>query len=197
MSRAVEALRIVRTLQPSLRTPARVALFAPRCTIALLIGALMVMRLPMLPPSWVSWPLCAIGAGCWLFARRARWAGALLFGFGWACVISAHALALRIPPGLVGETVVVSGRIVGLPQRDDRLQRFDLRADEAGNATIGNLPGVAARLLHLSWDSSEHTPAPGERWRLPLRLKRPRGTMNPGGFDFERWALQRRIAANG
>lgn len=175
----------------------RIALFAPRCAIALLIGALAVMRLPALPSAWIAISLCAIGAGWWLFARRARWGGALLFGFGWACVISAHALALRIPPALVGETVVVSGRIVGLPQRDDRLQRFDLRADVASNTAGSNAAGVGGRLLHLSWDSKEHNPAPGERWRLPLRLKRPRGTMNPGGFDFERWALQRRIAANG
>lgn len=202
ISRAVAALRSGRTLQPATGKSARIALFAPRCAIALLIGALVVMRLPMLPPAWVAWPLSMVGAGWWLFGRRARWVGALLFGLGWACVISAHALALRIPPSLVGETVLVSGRVVGLPQRDDRLQRFDLRADVAengiaGNAVAGNPPGVAGRLLHLSWDSKQHAPAPGERWRLPLRLKRPRGTMNPGGFDFERWALQRRIAANG
>jgi competence protein ComEC len=174
------------------RAAVPVALFAPRCAIALLLGALVVMRLPSLPASWVGLSLCAIGAGWWVFAKRMRWAGALLFGFGWACVIAAHALALRIPPALVGDTVVVSGRIVGLPQRDDRLQRFDLRADLSANPQ-----GIGGRLLHLSWDSRDLTPAPGERWRLPLRLKRPRGTLNPGGFDFERWALQRRIAANG
>ena len=38
---------------------------------------------------------------------------------------------------------------------------------------------------------------PGERWRLTVRLKRPRGLANPHAFDFEPWALARGIRAAG
>jgi competence protein ComEC len=38
---------------------------------------------------------------------------------------------------------------------------------------------------------------PGQRWRLPVRLKRPHGLMNPHGFDFERWMFQQDLGANG
>ena len=37
----------------------------------------------------------------------------------------------------------------------------------------------------------------GEWWQLDARLKRPRGTVNPHGFDFEAWQLERGIAASG
>jgi competence protein ComEC len=37
----------------------------------------------------------------------------------------------------------------------------------------------------------------GERWQLIVRLKRPHGTVNPHGFDFEAWALAENIRATG
>lgn len=38
---------------------------------------------------------------------------------------------------------------------------------------------------------------PGDRWRLTVRLKRPHGYLNPGGFDYEAWMLERGIRATG
>ncbi len=38
---------------------------------------------------------------------------------------------------------------------------------------------------------------PGERWQLAVRLKRPRGLVNPGGMDYERWLFRRAVAATG
>ncbi len=37
----------------------------------------------------------------------------------------------------------------------------------------------------------------GERWYLTVRLKRPHGTVNPGGFDLEAWLLQQGFRATG
>jgi len=37
----------------------------------------------------------------------------------------------------------------------------------------------------------------GERWRLTLRLRRPHGSLNPHGFDYEAWLLERNIRATG
>jgi competence protein ComEC len=38
---------------------------------------------------------------------------------------------------------------------------------------------------------------PGEHWQLAVRLKRPRGLVNPGGRDIERWLFVHGIAATG
>src|SRR6185295_18252370 len=48
-------------------------------------------------------------------------------------------------------------------------------------------------------DSEEEIPvvSAGERWTLTARLKRPHGTVNPGGFDLEAWLLERNLRATG
>jgi competence protein ComEC len=62
------------------------------------------------------------------------------------------------------------------------------------------------RHVVLSWwggSSREEQPAalpalaPGERWQLTVRLRRPRGTANPHGFDYEAWLLERNLRATG
>ncbi|MSR12291.1 MAG: DUF4131 domain-containing protein [Gammaproteobacteria bacterium] len=37
----------------------------------------------------------------------------------------------------------------------------------------------------------------GQRWQLLVRLNRPHGFANPGGFDYEAWLFQQRISAKG
>jgi len=37
----------------------------------------------------------------------------------------------------------------------------------------------------------------GQRWRLPVRLRRPHGTMNPDGFDGELWLFDQGLRATG
>jgi competence protein ComEC len=39
--------------------------------------------------------------------------------------------------------------------------------------------------------------APGERWQLTVRLRRPHGSANPHGFDYEAWLLERDLRATG
>src|SRR5690606_34229050 len=40
-------------------------------------------------------------------------------------------------------------------------------------------------------------PASGERWQLRLRLKPPRGFVNPGGSDYQAWLLRQGVDAAG
>src|ERR1051325_5490644 len=37
----------------------------------------------------------------------------------------------------------------------------------------------------------------GERWAFTVRLRRPHGLVNPHGFDYEAWLLERGIGATG
>lgn len=37
----------------------------------------------------------------------------------------------------------------------------------------------------------------GQVWRFELRLKPPHGSVNPGGFDYERWLFSQRISVTG
>jgi competence protein ComEC len=166
--------------------------FGIACVVALAVGVVLAMQQAALPPLWLSISLCAIGLAGWIALQRWRWIGALLFGVAWACIQGGHALSVRLPANLVGQEIAVIGHVDGLPQHEDRLLRFDFIADHDDN-----LPGIAGRHLRLSWYSPKADVAPGERWKLRVKLRRPRGVLNPGGFDFEKLALERRIAATG
>jgi len=67
-------------------------------------------------------------------------------------------------------------------------------------------PVVPTRLW-LAWSRNQRddravaaAPAPlraGQRWRLPVRLRRPHGAMNPDGFDAELWLFDQGLRATG
>jgi competence protein ComEC len=116
-----------------------------------------------------------------------------LLGAAVTLLSAQSAMQQRLPAVLEGRDVQVEGRIQGLPQYAPDSIRFDFRVDDgAGDAAV-----LAGRLLRVGWYRGSETPAAGSRWALTLRLKAPRGVDNPGGFDFERYALQRRLAATG
>jgi competence protein ComEC len=51
--------------------------------------------------------------------------------------------------------------------------------------------------IRLTWYQPDGIPSIGDSWRFHVRLKRPRGYLNPGGFDFEGWLFRHRIGATG
>ena len=72
-------------------------------------------------------------------------------------------------------------------------------------------PGAGAPIVPsrvwLAWSRNQRddravaaSPAPlhaGQRWRLPVRLRRPHGAMNPDGFDAELWLFDQNLRATG
>ena len=170
----------------------RIPPFGIACVVALTSGVVLAMQQAALPSLWLTAPLCVFGLIGWIAPKRWRWIGAFLFGATWACIQGGYALSVRLPVDLVGQEIPVVGHVDGLPQRDDRLLRFDFITDRDGNPA-----GVAGKHLRLSWYGANADVAPGERWNLRVKLRRPRGVLDPGGFDFEKLALERRIAATG
>src|SRR5438445_471394 len=107
-------------------------------------------------------------------------------------------MAQRLPAALEGADIVVTGTVRGLPHAQDDSTRFDLDVETAARE------GAAAPVvgtLRLHWYQSEGSiipdVAPCARWQLHVRLKRPRGLIDPGAFDFERYALSEGISATG
>lgn len=168
---------------------------------AMLCGVCACLGLPALPPRALL--VVSVCVGLVLWWRRDAWrvGGALLVGFGWAGLHAAWALSAQLPVQWEKRDLVIEGRIVGLPQAEARRTRFDFLADACPGARA---PGCGRR-LQLSWydDFGAAAPGPrtqlhaGARWRLVVQLRAPRGLANPGGFDSERYALSRRVAATG
>ena len=178
--------------------------FGLAAALALLAGVVACLWLPALP----RWPWLAlafaIGFALWLRSSRQRLAGALLCGFALAGLHASVALALQLPATLEGHDLALSGQVVELPRHEPGRTRFRFRVDGGVSQPVS----LRGRLLQLSWHDDRDAAAlhvagprwqlvPGSHWRLPLRLRAPRGLRNPGNIDSEKRALAERIAATG
>lgn len=149
----------------------------------------------MLGPDWLSWGALAAGAAL-LAAPGAipRGAALALLAVGWTGSVAHLALQARWSAPDPQVPISLQLKVIDLPQRGALATRF-IAHIEAAPAEQRALLG---QRVQVSWfDAPAEMIQPGERWRLPLRLRPPRGLRNPGGFDFERHALAQRIVALG
>jgi len=152
----------------------------------------------------VNWHVPLSGVqGCLLLASALallplpvlRLPAMLLAGFALASIAIADRVDDRLAAGLAGEELLVSGRVVDLPARDERRTRFRLRPQTARHA---GRPVGLPDTLRLSWYGPERPElVPGERWRFLVRLREPQGRANPGGFDYARWLFREGVGATG
>jgi len=162
-------------------------------------GVLFLQLQPALPGMVWAGPAALLLLLGSLRARCFRLPAAFAIGFCWALVMAQLKLADRLDPVFEGRDIEVVGIVSGLPAPRERGLRFEFEPE----ASQARLP---QRLL-LSWyrnPSAEEQPAvlsgpvhPGERWRFTVRLRRPHGNLNPHGFDYEAWLLERGIGATG
>lgn len=116
-------------------------------------------------------------------------------GAAWAAWRAEVRLADHLPMVWESRDVTLTGVVQGLPRLMDGAVRFDLQVESAA----APLP----RRIQLSWYPPRAAEAavpvirPGERWQLTVRLKRPHGFVNPHGFDYEAWLLERNVRATG
>jgi competence protein ComEC len=137
--------------------------------------------------------------------RVAVLAACLGLGFAWAAGAAKVRLADRLDPEREGRDVTLTGAVASLPQPFERGVRFDFDVEDAVRAGANPVAFHAPRRVALSWyngltpeEFQEVLPVrAGERWRLTARLRRPHGTANPHGFDYEVWLLERGIGATG
>jgi len=162
--------------------------------LGLLAGALPIVWLAQLPPAWVAWPGLVLVPMAW------RWRGLLPLAAaaaGFALALhGAHArLEPRLPAALAGADLTLTGHVVGLPQHGARRERFRFVLESAreGDRAVSHPDTV-----RLTWyGPGRPRVAPGQRWRLVAHLVRPRGFLNPGGFDYARWLFREGIGATG
>lgn len=91
-----------------------------------------------------------------------------------------------------GRDVRVIGTVASLPARLERGTRFEFNVEEVRTPALH----VPARLA-LAWFDDTAQVRPAQRWELTVRLRRPHGNFNPGGFDLEAWLLERGVRATG
>lgn len=162
------------------------------------VGALLsvLMMRWAVPRAWLDRIACCVAAAI------------LLYGVaGWR---AAQQMQTQLDPALEGVDLLVDGVIVAMPQTVAAGQRFRLAVTAAKRAgqtvTVPPLvdlawygswsPAPSKASLSAAADAVPHLMA-GQRWRLPVRLKAPHGSVNPYGFDYELWVWEQGVQASG
>lgn len=128
-----------------------------------------------------------------------------LFGFFWATTLAAIRLSDELPATWENKPLEIVGVVASVSELTERGERFRFDVEK-----VLTKAAVTPQHISLSYYSPEAWGEPrmlntarlaqfkaGERWQFTVRLKRPHGTQNPYGFDFEAWALAENIRATG
>ncbi len=122
-------------------------------------------------------------------------------GLLWAAWLAGLRLDDALPAQWEGRDIQLVGVVAAMPQPYERSLRFEFDVER-----VLTPQAVVPAHIALSWWGSaarDGKPATlpelhaGERWQLTVRLRRPHGTLNPHGFDYEAWLLERNIRATG
>jgi competence protein ComEC len=184
--------------------------------LAFVLGVVLLQHQAVLPHLAWAWVLLPGGVSALLLSHSHKpvytAAGKVLFftiflilGFFWAAAFAHWRLSDVLPHEWESRNIQLVGVVAELPQVNKRSLRFAFDVEQV--LTEG---AIVPKRISLAWYGNRgrdtqlelrqidlpHVNA-GERWQLTVRLKRPHGSINPHGFDFEKWALERNVRANG
>lgn len=153
------------------------------------LGCALLLQLADLPSAdyvWLSIPAVVLVR----FAPT-RYLAIASLGFLWCLFYSHQIIYDRLSPDLAGKELTIKGIVATVPARDEHKIRFEFIPEPSSQLAL-------PKRLILSWylPLAKNVNA-GETWQLRVKLKHPYGTMNPGGFDYEKWLFQRHIGATG
>lgn len=150
--------------------------------VSLIAAVATIYLLPSPLPPWLF--------GALLLACFRRWPGRILLfvalaGAAWTSYGIQRQLDSRWPVSRTGETVAMTGHVVGVVAHDPYRARFELARD------------TPPYRLRLSWYDHGDDLLPGDCLTGAFKLDTPHGSANPGTFDYEGWLWRERIDASG
>ncbi len=181
--------------------------------LAFAVGVGLLQQQSVLPVIAWAWALLPGAAFAFLLLRARSnlliTIGKVLFavvflaaGFFWAAAFAHLRLSDVLPHEWEGRDIQLVGVAAELPQVNEGNVRFAFDVEQ-----VLTKDAIVPARISLAWygergkrSMAEAAPPQiraGERWRITARLKRPHGSVNPHGFDFEQWALERNIRASG
>ena len=122
------------------------------------------------------------------FIPRVRWFAFVLVGFTLFVTAGNRISEARVQAQYEGDSMLTRVRIADFPK--------------AAGVSVSMLiePIEDSRLparSRVTWFEPPTIPALGETWALELRLRRPYGNSNPGGFSLENWMFREKLHAAG
>lgn len=171
-------------------------------TIGIVIGVFSASLLPQLLSWWWIAVFTAASFGLLLW-RGGSVNSFLLFavlGFAFGSFQGGSLIEKRLPKALEGQWLDVEGYISDVPvlinSTRGKRQRFAfvVTAVDCGSYDV-NCPTKLGKLRLSHYGAGEFLPA--QAWRFKVKLKRPRGMVNPGTFDYQAWLIGEGFAATG
>ncbi|MCG3189857.1 MAG: ComE operon protein 3 [Burkholderiaceae bacterium] len=179
--------------------------------LAWIAGAALQLQQPTLWPVAANLACAAAGCSGVALALVSRWrtrhvllcAALALTAFATTAWRAQQRLDGQLSPALESRNLLVTGSIDRMPQLAGDGVRFVFAVE---SATLDDRAVSLPRLLALSWSHTGDDGAlaapqvdlrAGQRWQLPLRLRRPHAAMNPHGFDGELRLFEQGFGATG
>lgn len=157
--------------------------------IGFLAGDLYVQSLSALPTNAILLAMAMLCLMIYFITRKhvlyAYLLIAFTLGFTYTAWYANHILSWTLPHESEGKPLLLRGSIVSLPSQKQWATSFLFAVTEPFHAKIKlserQLPNLNV----------------GDEWQFLARLKRIHSTKNPGGYDYEAWALQSKLRATG
>ncbi len=195
--------------------------------IGFVLGAWLLQQQAELPSAWYwLMPILAIAVfcfaksqsshsnsatfGCRILNKSFMFAIAASIGFCWAATFAHIRLSDDLPKNWQQKSINIIGVIATLPEKTERGVRFKFDVEQVltQDADLQDVDLIVPQRIALTFypkisvksDSASHFNSDfhaGQRWQFNVKLKRPHGTYNPHGFDYEAWALSENIRATG
>jgi competence protein ComEC len=149
-------------------------------------ASVLVTWLPRLPEPGLLIVMLVI-AVCTAACPRTRIIAGFLSGIVYCSMAAHERLTNWLPSDFEGVDLKVTGMVASLPEDRDGIRRFRFRCEDCWSPAT----------IVLSAYDRDLALIPGERWQFMVRLRRPRGLVNPGLFDYQGWLLAQDIVATG
>jgi len=164
-------------------------LSVPGIALAALLGNVAVAELPELPSA--SWYVAAaVLVLATLATRFGPYLACAAVAFVWTAGFAQRELDRRWSHPASSQEIEVAGWVDDFPTLEPGRAVFSLRVERASRADVPSR-------IRLSWYDPPPALRAGTALELEVRLRAPRGLVNPGGFDYERWLLVEGIGATG
>ena len=161
--------------------------------LSFLVGVSLALQLSNLPEAQWLWLFVPLFVCLYKFPKLKIFL-ALPIGFLWVVSHGLWTLSSSLPDELIKKDLLVIGKVVSLPDKNQTRTRFvlDVESYEYQNKKI-----KGPKRIRLNWYGQETEIHSGQLWKLLVRLKPAHGMQNPGGFDYEKWLFERGIRATG
>ncbi len=122
---------------------------------------------------------------------------ALVVGFVWLSAYAHWQLRDVLAPQMHRAESLCEGLVTTPLQANGQRWRFEFLVERCERDGQWQDLDLLSRIAWYRPPNDLQAPRGGERWRLHLKLKQPRASMNPGAFDYETWLFQQGFKATG